>query len=354
MRVADFDFELPADLIADRPAVPRDAARLLVWPSVPGASPEGFRVRDLPDLLRPGDLLVFNDTKVIPARLHGRRRRSGGSDVAVEVLLVRALGERVWSAMARPAKRLKPGDSIAFAGGLQAEVVDRSPEMDGVQLRFPISDDQLFAVLDEAGSLPLPPYIVAQRQADGRDRIDYQTVYARRAGAIAAPTAGLHFTPDLLDRLRAGGIAATTVTLHVGPGTFLPVKAEHVADHRMHAEWGEIGPQAAAEIRRAKEAGGRVVAVGTTSLRLLETAAWQGLPLQPWQGETDIFITPGFSFGIVDGLMTNFHLPRSTLVMLVAAFIGHEAQQALYRQAIAARYRFYSYGDSSLLWRAAP
>ncbi|MBP7065522.1 tRNA preQ1(34) S-adenosylmethionine ribosyltransferase-isomerase QueA [Ferrovibrio sp.] len=345
MLVDDFDFALPAHLVAERPAVPRDAARLLLWPG-DGAE---HSVRDLPDLLRPGDLLVFNDTKVIPARLYGRRERE--PFVAAEALLLKALGGRLWSVMAKPARRFKPGDALLFEGGLRAEVAEKGAGVDGLVLRFDRDDAAVLAALEQSGAMPLPPYIVAQRRADARDREDYQTVYAARAGAIAAPTAGLHFTPELLAALAARGIAQASVTLHVGAGTFLPVKAERVAEHRMHAEWGEVSPATAAAIAKTRAVGGRVVAVGTTSLRLLETAARESGDVVAWSGDTDIFITPGFQFRAVDVLMTNFHLPRSTLVMLVAAFIGWPEQRALYARAIAEGYRFYSYGDSSLLFR---
>ncbi len=352
MLVNDFDFDLPAQLIAERPAAPRDAARLLLWPRDGSGDGREHIVRDLPGLLRPGDLLVFNDTKVIPARLYGRRERP--PFVAAEALLLKALGGRLWSAMARPARRFKPGDRLLFDGGLVAEVAEKGEGVDGLVLRLDRDDAEMLLALEQAGAMPLPPYIVAQRRADARDREDYQTVYAARAGAIAAPTAGLHFTPDLLAALDARGIGRATVTLHVGAGTFLPVKAERVDEHRMHAEWGEVSDATAAAINATRAAGGRVVAVGTTSLRLLETAArasGEGQLVRPWQGDTDIFITPGFRFRVVDALMTNFHLPRSTLVMLVAAFIGWPEQRALYAQAIQQGYRFYSYGDSSLLFR---
>ncbi len=346
MLVSDFDFELPPDLIAERPASPRDAARLLLWPS----DGQEHAVRELPDLLRPNDLLLFNDTKVIPARIDGRRERL--PDVAVEALLLKPLGDRLWSAMAKPGRRLKVGDSIVFEGGLRAEVAERGEGVDGLRLRLDRPDTEVIAALEAAGAMPLPPYIAARRAADARDRSDYQTLFAQKSGAVAAPTAGLHFTPELRARLQAKGVQFAGVTLHVGAGTFLPVKAERVAEHRMHAEWGELGEETAAAIQAAKAAGGRVIAIGTTSLRLLESAALGG-GLKPFRGETDIFITPGFQFRVADGLMTNFHLPKSTLLMLVAAFIGQEAQRALYAQAVAARYRFFSYGDSSLLWRTA-
>jgi len=348
MLVSDFDFDLPAQLIAERPVAPRDAARLLVWPPVA----QEHQVRDLPGLLQPNDLLVFNDTKVIPARLYGRRARD--PLVPVEALLLKPLGNRLWSAMAKPARRLKPGDRLLFEAGVAAAVAAKGEGVDGLELRFECDDATLLAALETIGAMPLPPYIVAQRAADARDKDDYQTVYAATPGAIAAPTAGLHFTPELLAALDARGIRRAMVTLHVGAGTFLPVKAERVADHRMHAEWGEVSEATAASIAETKARGGRVVAVGTTSLRLLETAARATGRVQPWRGDTDIFITPGFQFGAVDVLMTNFHLPRSTLLMLVAAFIGQDEQRALYAQAVTAGYRFYSYGDSSLLFRAPP
>jgi len=341
MRVDDFDFELPRELIADRPAVPRDSARLLE------VRPEGladWTVRDLPGLLATGDLLVFNDTKVIPARLTGRRGAA-----TVEVTLHKVEAPNRWRAFARPAKRLKPGDRIAFAEDFAAEVADKG-EGGEVTLAFDRAGAALFAALEQYGQMPLPPYM--GRDADARDRLDYQTLLAAREGAVAAPTAGLHFTPELLAALAARGIGRVTVTLHVGAGTFLPVKAEDTRDHVMHAEWGEIGAEAAAAINAARTRGGRIVAVGTTSLRLLETAAKDDGTVQAFAGETDIFITPGYRFKAVDLLLTNFHLPRSTLFMLVAAFAGLERMQAAYAHARAARYRFYSYGDACLLHRS--
>jgi len=341
MRVDDFDFELPRELIADRPAVPRDSARLLE------VRPEGladWTVRDLPGLLATGDLLVFNDTKVIPARLTGRRGAA-----TVEVTLHKVEAPNRWRAFARPAKRLKPGDRIAFAEDFAAEVADKG-EGGEVTLAFDRAGAALFAALEQYGQMPLPPYM--GRDADARDRLDYQTLLAAREGAVAAPTAGLHFTPELLAALAARGIGRVTVTLHVGAGTFLPVKAEDTRDHVMHAEWGEIGAEAAAAINAARTRGGRIVAVGTTSLRLLETAAKDDGTVQAFAGDTDIFITPGYRFKAVDLLLTNFHLPRSTLFMLVAAFAGLERMQAAYAHARAARYRFYSYGDACLLHRS--
>jgi len=347
MRVDDFDFELPPELIAERPAEPRDAARLLVWD---GAIREGFHVRDLPGLLRAGDLLVLNDTKVIPARLYGRRERG---DIAVEILLLKPLGNNKWQAMARPLKRLKPGDRVICEGGIEAELAGRDESGENAIFAFSLSDGDLLSRLEAAGAMPLPPYIVTKRKADERDREDYQTVFAREQGSVAAPTAGLHFTPELLKRLEAAGIMNARVTLHVGAGTFLPVKAETVAEHKMHAEWGRVDEAAAEAIRETKARGGRVIPVGTTAMRLIESAAADkgDGQIAPFMGETDIFITPGYRFRVADALLTNFHLPRSTLVMLVAALIGQEAQRALYAHAIAARYRFYSYGDASLLFR---
>ena len=347
MLVSDFDFELPAALIAERPAVPREAARLLQFRD--GAvDPAAYTVADLPRLLRPHDLLVFNDTKVIPARLYGRRERD--PEVKLEALLLKPIGERRWTAMVRPAKRLKSGDRTLFDGGLSAEVLGR--EDDQVILRFDRDDGALLLALEQAGSMPLPPYIVAQRKADAQDKSDYQTVFAAKAGAIAAPTAGLHFTPALVESLKAAGIGFARVTLHVGAGTFLPVKVDRVEDHKMHAEWGEVTEETVAAIKAAQEKGGRIIAIGTTSLRLLESAA-RGGELKPFAGDTDIFITPGFDFQVADGLITNFHLPKSTLLMLVAAFVGLDGQRAIYRHAVEKGFRFYSYGDTSLLFRQA-
>lgn len=346
MLVSDFDFELPPALIAERPAVPREAARLLLHDGAVSATP--YTVADLPSLLRPNDLLVFNDTKVIPARLYGRRERD--PEVKVEALLLKPIGERRWTAMAKPAKRLKPGDRVLFDGGIVAEALGR--EDDQIVLGFDREDGELLAALENAGAMPLPPYIVAQRKADDQDKRDYQTVFAEKTGAIAAPTAGLHFTPALIAALKAKGVGFARVTLHVGAGTFLPVKVDRIEDHKMHAEWGEVTDETVAAIQAAKEKGGRVIAIGTTSLRLLESAARDGA-LKPFSGDTDIFITPGFQFHVADGLMTNFHLPKSTLLMLVAAFVGLGEQRAIYRHAVEKGFRFYSYGDTSLLFRQA-
>ena len=345
LKTGDFDFDLPEGAIAARPAVPREAARLLEV----GASLHDRTVADLPGLLRPGDALVINDTKVIPARIVGMRGRA-----RVEATLLRPLDRapegETWSALARPARRLRRGDVLEVAEGFRAEILDRA-EGGEVRLRFPPGTD-VIAALDEHGETPLPPYIERPRGADARDRDDYQTVYARSPGAVAAPTAGLHLTADLLGRIEDRGVEIVVVTLHVGAGTFLPVKAERVEDHRMHAEWGEISPEAADTIRRRREAGGRVVAVGTTSLRLLESAADEGGRIGAFRGETSLFIVPGYRFRVVDALLTNFHLPRSTLFMLVAAFSGLARMKAAYAHAAEAGYRFYSYGDATFLHRA--
>ncbi len=336
MDIADFDFELPPDRIALRPVRPRDAARLLV------VRPEGrehHHVRDLPHVLQEGDLLVTNDTRVIPARLFGRR-----GEARIEATLHRQVDRRTWRAFARPAKRCRVGDRIDF-GGLEADVLAR--EGGEVTLRF--ATDDLAAALEAHGAMPLPPYIAARRPVDDADHADYQTIFAAREGAVAAPTAGLHFTPELLDALAARGIGRATLTLHVGAGTFLPVTADRIEEHRMHAEWGEIGVETADALNAARAAGGRIVAVGTTAARLLETAADESGRIHPFRGETDIFITPGYRFRAVDLLLTNFHLPRSTLFMLVAAFSGLARMKAAYAEAIEAGYRFYSYGDACLL-----
>ena len=337
MRVDLFDFELPQNLIAQRPVSPRDAARLLDVAS-DGLHDRG--VRDLPGLLRKGDLLVFNDTKVIPARLIGTRAGGG----KVEALLIRDLGAGRWLAFARPTKRLKLGDSLSFAGGLGA-TVEAKNEDGSVVLAFDRSGHTFLTALEQGGAVPLPPYIRGGT-ADARDRSDYQTLFAKHDGSVAAPTAGLHFTPALMAALDEAGIATSGVTLHVGAGTFQPVRVEDTDSHTMHAEWGEVPQTTVDAIAAAK----RVVCIGTTSLRLLESVARDG-PLKAWTGETDIFITPGFQFRVADLLLTNFHLPRSTLFMLVAAFAGLERMQAAYAHAVGERYRFYSYGDCCLLRR---
>ena len=341
MRVDAFDFELPDRLIAARPAEPREAARLLV------VEPERFldrHVGDLPDLLRPGDLIVTNDTQVIPALLIGRRGAA-----RIEATLHRRLAPGRWAAFARPAKRLKPGDTVAFDDVEAAVVAREGPE---VEFDFACDDAALFAALDRVGRMPLPPYIRKQREVDAADAADYQTVFAAQPGAVAAPTAGLHFTPDLLSKLEARGVRRATVTLHVGAGTFLPVSAEDTAEHKMHSEYAEIDAATVAAIEAARAGGGRVVAIGTTALRTLESAAADGT-LKPFAGDTALFITPGYRFRVVDLLLTNFHLPRSTLFMLVAAFAGLDRMHAAYAHAIAAEYRFYSFGDATLLHRAA-
>jgi S-adenosylmethionine:tRNA ribosyltransferase-isomerase len=347
MQLSDFDFELPEDRIALRPAEPRDSARLLQVR--PGGVLSDHQVRDLPSLLRRGDVLVVNETRVIPARLKGRRLRQG-SDIAVEATLHQRVSDATWRAFMRPGKKVAPGDELRFSD-LSAVVVEKG-EAGEFTLDFAVSGPDLDAAIARVGEMPLPPYIASKRRQDDRDRSDYQTVYARQEGSVAAPTAGLHFTPELLERLAAEGVGLARVTLHVGAGTFLPVKTEDVSQHRMHAEWGEITPQAADQINAARTAGGRVVCVGTTSLRLLESAAGEDGRLETWTGETDIFITPGRRFRVTDALMTNFHLPKSTLFMLVSALVGLQEMRAAYAHAVASGYRFYSYGDASLLWRA--
>ncbi|BBF93201.1 tRNA preQ1(34) S-adenosylmethionine ribosyltransferase-isomerase QueA [Blastochloris tepida] len=355
MRLSDFDYDLPEGRIALRPAEPRDSARLLVVR--PGAGLEDRVVRDLPDLLKPGDALVFNDTRVIPAELVGLRVR-GEAAATVHFNLHKRIAEDRWLAFARPAKRLKVGERVRFGpasesiacelAAFDAEVAAKG-EGGEVELRFALSGVALDEAIARHGHVPLPPYIAARRADDARDRADYQTVFARFDGSVAAPTAGLHFTPDLLGRLAAKGISQHFVTLHVGAGTFLPVKTEDVRAHRMHAEWGEVSAATVEALDAARAGGGRVVAVGTTSARLLETAARDGA-LKPFAGETDIFITPGYRFRAVDVLMSNFHLPKSTLFMLVSAFSGLETMRAAYAHAIQSGYRFYSYGDASLLF----
>ena len=358
LRLDEFDFNLPDALIALRPAEPRDSARLLV--ALADARIIDSAIHDLPALLRPGDLLVLNDTKVLPARLSGIRRR-GMTSAKIEFTLLTPLPSEdtpaaACRALARPAKRLQSGDMVEFEGGLTARIAD-PPDRGEVTLDFfkidrPATLADLMAALAHAGQMPLPPYILARRHADARDICDYQTVFAAIPGAVAAPTAGLHFTPELFKALASAGVARAFVTLHVGAGTFLPVKAERVHDHRMHSEFGEIPAAAAEAINRARAAGGRIVAVGTTALRLLESAADATGEIRSFAGETKIFITPGYRFKTASVLLTNFHLPRSTLFMLVAAFVGLERAHEIYAHAIADRYRFYSYGDACLLERA--
>ncbi len=341
MHLADFDFELPRELIADRPAEPRESARLLVLPASGGLIDR--QIGDLPQLLCPGDLLVFNDTKVIPARLLGRRGAA-----AVEVTLARDLGGGVWQAYAKGARRLKPGDHIDFAADFAADIAGKS-ESGEVTLRFACEGEAFHAALARHGAMPLPPYIKRERGGDPKDRRDYQTIFARAPGAVAAPTAGLHFTAPLLAALAARGIEWETVTLHVGPGTFLPVRVEDPRRHRMHAEWGEIDADAARRINTARAAGGRIVAVGTTGLRLLESAVGADGAVTPFRGETRLFILPGYRFRAIDLLLTNFHLPGSTLLMLVAALAGLDRIKSAYAHAVAQRYRFFSYGDACLI-----
>jgi len=339
MRVDLFDFELPPERIALRPVRPRDAARMLV---VRPGGLEDRGVRDLPSLLRRGDVLVFNDTRVIPAQLEGVRGRA-----RIGATLHKRLDWRCWQAFVRNAKRLREGDAIDFGEGVSATAEERHP--DGSWTLAFAGGEPVEALLERAGRMPLPPYIAGKRVADADDRDDYQTIFAKRDGAVAAPTAALHFTPALTGALDAAGIGRETLTLHVGAGTFLPVKADDTAAHTMHAEWGRIDEATAARLNAAHAAGGRIVAVGTTSLRLLESAADDGGTIRPFEGDTAIFITPGYRFRAIDGLMTNFHLPRSTLFMLVSALMGLETMRAAYAHAIAQEYRFYSYGDASLL-----
>jgi S-adenosylmethionine:tRNA ribosyltransferase-isomerase len=358
MRVDLFDFELPEELIALRPARPRDSARLL-HVGADGAFEDRI-VRDAPALFRAGDLLVCNDTRVIPARLNGVRVREDSS-VAVEATLIERLSPSKWVALAKPGKRLREGDRIRFGsmddracllGALDATVSAKG-EDGAITLSFELAGPDLDAAIAAAGAMPLPPYIAGKRVPDEADMSDYQTVYAAKGGAVAAPTAGLHFTDELLAALAAKGVQSARVTLHVGAGTFLPVKAEDTAAHVMHSEWREISQETAEAINRAKAEGRRVIAVGTTALRSLESAAGDDGKIHAVSGGTDIFITPGYRFRVVDGLWTNFHLPRSTLFMLVSAFAGLERMQAAYAHAISQHYRFYSYGDASLLWRPA-
>jgi S-adenosylmethionine:tRNA ribosyltransferase-isomerase len=360
MRVDMFDFDLPEECIALRPADPRDSARLLEVH--PGAALRGHLVRDLPLLLKKGDVLVVNDTRVIPARLDGYREREG-SRVKVQALLHQREGDAAWRAFARPGKKLAPGDRIRFGGpvdndaclvsAIEATIVEKG-EGGEIVLRFDLSGPALDDAIATLGHMPLPPYIAGKRPEDERDRQDYQTLFADKAGAVAAPTAGLHFTPDLMRRLDEAGIGLVGVTLHVGAGTFLPVKVDDTRDHRMHAEWGEVSAATAGVLNAARTAGGRIVCVGTTSLRLLESATDADGVVRRWTGSTAIFITPGYRFRSADLLMTNFHLPRSTLFMLVSAFSGLETMRQAYAHAISGGYRFYSYGDASLLHRAAP
>ena len=344
MKLCDFDFDLPEALIATRPARPRRAARLLV---VEGGAIADSTVGDLGRWLRAGDRLVLNDTRVIPARLTGRRVRADGPGARIEATLLEPQADGTWTALVKPLRKLREGEEIAFGAGLSAQLVAR--EAGQARLRFNLAGADFDAALEAAGAMPLPPYIAARRAADAQDREDYQTVWARRPGAVAAPTASLHFDAVVLADLAACGVTFSHVTLHVGAGTFLPVKVADITTHKMHAEWGEVSAEAAAEIAATRAAGGRIIPVGTTALRLIETAARATGEIAPWEGETDIFIYPGFTFRVTDALMTNFHLPRSTLMMLVSALMGADRVRAIYAHAIAERYRFFSYGDASLL-----
>ena len=339
MRVDLFDFDLPADRIALRPARPRDSARLLL---VEGDTICDRKVLDLPDVLRPGDLLLFNDTKVIPAQLEGRR-----GDARVGVTLHKREGPRSWWAFVRNAKRLRVGDRIDFEESVAASVAEKAD--DGSLLVQFHGEEPVEQLIERAGRMPLPPYIASKRAADEADRDDYQTMFAREEGAVAAPTAALHFTDRLLGALDERGVLRETVTLHVGAGTFLPVKSETTAEHKMHSEWGRIDSATANRLNSVRASGGRLIAVGTTSLRLLETAADESGTVHPFEGDTAIFITPGYRFRATDGLLTNFHLPRSTLFMLVSALMGLDVMKRAYSHAIDGGYRFYSYGDASLL-----
>jgi S-adenosylmethionine:tRNA ribosyltransferase-isomerase len=359
MRVDAFDFELPAERIALEPASPRDAARMLVVRA--DGTLEDAQVRDLPDWLRPGDALVVNDTRVIAARLDGLRTR-GEAVARIEATLVKRVDDSRWQALVRPAKKLKVGERIRFGedsesnaclvGALDADIEEKG-EAGEVVLNFHFSGPALEEAIERLGAPPLPPYIAARRAPEERDRANYQTMFAADPGAVAAPTAGLHFTPDLVARIASRGVALRRVTLHVGAGTFLPVRGEDTADHVMHSEWGKIDAATAEALNAARRGGGRIVAVGTTAARLLESAADEKGEIRAFSGETAIFITPGYRFRALDVLMTNFHLPRSTLFMLVSAFSGLETMKRAYAHAIDSGYRFYSYGDACLLFGAA-
>ena len=348
MKLSDFDFDLPEDLIATRPMTPRSAAKLLF---AEGDAFHDKTVGDLLDLFQAGDRLVLNNTRVIPARLNGVRKRhgvqGGSGEAKIEVTLLDPDAEGCWSALIKPLRKVQVGEVITFSDQFHAELCEKR---DGQAiLRFNLTGDAFDGALEEAGAMPLPPYIASKRAADEQDKEDYQTVFAKHRGSVAAPTASLHFDEGLLDALIAKGVDITYVTLHVGAGTFLPVKVDDVTTHKMHKERGEVTPEAAAEILATKSAGGRVIPVGTTALRLVETAARDTGQIAPWKGATDIFIYPGFEFHVADALMTNFHLPKSTLIMLVSAFIGAERTKKLYTHAVSQRYRFFSYGDASLL-----
>lgn len=347
MKLEDFDFDLPEGLIATRPARPRTAAKLLL---AEGDTIRDLHVADLVDLFRPGDRLVLNNTKVIPARLSGTRTRlTGQGEVTakVEITLLEPQASGAWTALAKPLRKLKEGETIRFSDALSAEV--RAIEAAQLRLAFNLTGLDFDAALAEAGAMPLPPYIAALRAPDEADKTDYQTVFARHSGAVAAPTASLHFTRELLEAIHAKGVDFTEVTLHVGAGTFLPVKVEDVETHKMHSEWGEVTAAAAEEINATRAAGGRVIPVGTTALRLIESAAAEDGTMRPFRGTTEIFIYPGYRFRVTDALMTNFHLPKSTLLMLVSALMGQDRIRAIYDHAVNSGYRFFSYGDASLL-----
>ncbi|MDG4649179.1 tRNA preQ1(34) S-adenosylmethionine ribosyltransferase-isomerase QueA [Roseibacterium sp. SDUM158017] len=346
MKLDDFDFDLPEALIATRPARPRSSARLLV---AEGSLTRDAHVFDLPKILRPGDRLILNDTRVIPARLAGRRSRQsaqGEVSAKIEVTLMEPQADGTWTALAKPLRKLAQGETVVFSDALSAEVAALEG---GLRLRFNLAGEEFDAALEASGAMPLPPYIAGRRAPDERDREDYQTIWAARAGAVAAPTASLHFDEALVSALTEAGIDFTFVTLHVGAGTFLPVTVDDVTTHRMHAEWGEVRERAADEMNATRAAGGRIIPVGTTALRLIETAADADGTMRPFEGDTDIFIYPGYGWKITDALITNFHLPRSTLMMLVSALMGHARVNEIYAHAIAHEYRFFSYGDASLL-----
>ena len=349
MNLSDFDFELPEELIATRPVSPRSSARLLV---AKGDNVDDSCVSDLPGFLKSGDRLVFNDTKVLPARLNGFRSRfvdvNNVATAKIEVTLLASKKESIWSALIKPLRKIRVGEKITFDKSFEAILIDK---VDGQGiLRFNKENNEFLDRLEELGAMPLPPYIASKRQADKRDNLDYQTIFAQKIGSVAAPTASLHFDLGLLERLKKKGVETSFVTLHVGAGTFLPVKSEDIRQHTMHAEFGEINQKTVDEIRQTKKNGGRIIPVGTTALRLLETAAQSNGILSEWRGETDIFIYPGYKFIVADGLMTNFHLPKSTLMMLVSALMGKETIESIYNHAITKKYRFFSYGDSSLLF----
>ncbi len=349
MNLSDFDFELPEKLIATRPVSPRSAARLLV---AKGDNVDDSFVSDLPEFLKSGDRLVFNDTKVLPARLNGFRNRvidvNNVATAKIEVTLLASKKEGIWRALMKPLRKIRVGEKITFDKSFEALLIDK---VDGQGiLHFNKENTEFLDRLEELGAMPLPPYIASKRQADTRDNLDYQTIFAEKIGSVAAPTASLHFDLGLLERLKKKGVETSFVTLHVGAGTFLPVKSEDIRQHKMHAEFGEIDQKTVDEIRQTKKNGGRIIPVGTTALRLLETAAQSTDILSEWRGETDIFIYPGYKFIVADGLMTNFHLPKSTLMMLVSALMGKETIESIYNHAITKKYRFFSYGDSSLLF----